>query len=89
MAAKLEALVKNRVVNKCGNRLRISETTSIDKEEDLEMEMIKGYEKFFSNLNAAISADRNEKSYELLNQARDLAKELIYKHRNCWPRKCN
>ena len=81
MAAKLEILVSNRAGKK-SEKVQLAETSLIDQKEEnmLEMETNERfgpYKEFFSNLEAALSTYDHEKSFQLLNQARDIAKELI------------
>lgn len=92
MAAKLEMLVNNRAGTKGGKMQLLDSSSSIYKKEEnekkLEMESresLGAYKEFFLNLEAVLSTEDHEESFQYLNQARDIAEELISREENGAP----
>lgn len=87
MASKLEALVNSRIHSRSG-KVVLLDASVIDQEQEphhlmakphdiLHQEFGSAYKEFYSNLKAAILDDDHAKSFQLLENARSIAKKLI------------
>lgn len=87
MASKLEALVNNRIHSRLGKEMLL-DAPVIDQEQEphqlmaqphdcQRQEFCRAYKEFYSNLKAAILDDDHAKSFQLLENARSIAKKLI------------
>lgn len=81
MASRLETLVSNRAGKKSG-KFESLETSSLCQKgarmlETGSSECLDDYREFFANLKTALSVDDHAKSFQLLNHARGIAKELL------------
>lgn len=80
MASKLEALVNTRIHGRSGKELLL-DAPVIDEDQEPHdcprQEFGRAYKEFYSNLKAAILDDDHAKSFQLLENARSIAKSLI------------
>ncbi|CAI8604502.1 unnamed protein product [Vicia faba] len=81
MASKLESLVNSRLHGRSGNELLLLEAPVIDQEQEphdcQSQDFDSAFKEFYSNLKAATLDDDHAKSFQLLENARSIAKTLI------------
>lgn len=79
MASKLESLVNSRLHGRSGKLLL--EAPAIDQEQEPHdcpsQDFDSAFKEFYSNLKSAILDDDHAKSFQLLENARSIAKTLI------------
>lgn len=80
MASKLESLVNNRLHGRSGKKLLL-EAPDIDQEQEPHdcpsQDFDSAFKEFYSNLKSATLDDDHAKSFQLLENARSIAKTLV------------